>query len=43
MNNDNKLANVGVEVQLTWTSALYIFLAFTLSTVAFYVAKKYIK
>jgi len=44
MNDEKKtLATLGVDVQLTFTSALYLFLAFTLSTVAFFAARKYIK
>jgi len=44
MNDENKpLAKLGVDVQLTWSSALYLFLALALSAVAFFAAQKFIK
>lgn len=42
-NTNSALANFGINVQLTPASAIYIFLAIALGSVAFFVAKKYIR
>lgn len=41
-NTTQNLTNIGVNVQLTATSAVYLFLAIALGSVAFFVAKKFI-
>jgi len=43
--DDNKLtlANFGFDVQLTPSSALYLFLSLSMSAIVFWAARKYIK
>lgn len=43
--NDNKgtLANFGFDVQLTSSSALYLFLALAMSSIVFWTARKILK
>lgn len=40
--NTAPLTTIGVKVQLTATSALYLFLAIALGSAAFFVTKKYV-
>ena len=40
--NQQNLTSIGVNVQLTATSALYLFLAIALGSVAFFAAKRFI-
>ncbi len=42
MDSTQTLTNIGVRIQLTPSSAVYLFLALALSCVAFFVAKRYI-